>query len=333
MNRIDRLSAILIQLQSKKIVKAQEIADRFEISLRTVYRDIRALEEAGVPVGAEAGVGYFLMEGYNLPPVKFSKEEAGAILMATKLAEKQTDHSIRKHLYDALLKIRAALKVEEKEYLESIENNIEVLHLPEPLTKTGFPDNFLSDIQAALSQKRVINFDYYANYRDEFTNRDVEPLSLSYYSRHWHLIGYCRLREDLRDFRSDRIMKLRVTDTVFDPSVHKEYKGYLNTMMPGSELEEVVIQFSLEIARFIEEQRYFMGYVESTETPSFVEMKFMVGDITSFAHWLISFSDHAIVVSPKSLQEKVICLAEKTISAYLSKQPEIPQGEITRYQK
>lgn len=88
MNRIDRLSAILIQLQSKKIVRAQEIADRFEISLRTVYRDIRALEEAGVPIGAEAGIGYFLMEGYNLPPVRFSKEEAGSILMATKLAEK-----------------------------------------------------------------------------------------------------------------------------------------------------------------------------------------------------------------------------------------------------
>lgn len=318
MNRIDRLSAILIQLQSKRVVKAQEIADRFEISLRTVYRDIRALEEAGVPVGAEAGVGYFLMEGYNLPPVKFSKEEAGAILMASKLAEKQTDHSIRKHLYDALLKIRAALKVEEKEYLESIENNIEVLHLPETLTKTGFPDNFLSDIQSALSQKRVINFDYYANYRAEFTNRDVEPLSLSYYSRHWHLIGYCRLREDLRDFRSDRIMKLRVTDTVFDPSARKEYKGYFDTVLSGSELKEVVIRFSLKVARFIDEQRYYMGFIESTETPSFVEMKFMVGDITSFAHWLISFSDQANVISPADLRETVIQLAEKTINIYSS---------------
>ncbi len=317
MNRIDRLSAILIQLQSKQVVRAQEIADRFDISLRTVYRDIRALEEAGVPVGAEAGVGYFLMEGYNLPPVKFSKEEAGAILMASKLAEKQTDRSIKKHLYDALLKIRAALKVEEKEYLESIENNIEVLHLPESLLNNpGFPDNFLTDIQSALAQKKVINFDYYASYRDEFTNRDVEPLNLSYYSRHWHLIGYCRLRKSLRDFRSDRIMKLRTTDKTFDPSVHVDYRSYLDNIMSGSDLQEVVVRFSRKLARYIDEQKYYMGFVERTKTPEYEEMKFMTAHLEGFAHWLLQFSDEAQIVSPCSLQERVIQLAEKTLLYY-----------------
>ena len=85
MNRIDRLAAILIQLQSKRLVKAQEIADKFDISLRTVYRDVKALEEGGVPVIGEAGSGYTLMEGYRLPPVMFSQEEATALLTASKL--------------------------------------------------------------------------------------------------------------------------------------------------------------------------------------------------------------------------------------------------------
>ncbi len=76
MNRIDRVTAILIQLQSKKIVRAQEIAERFSISLRTVYRDIKTLEEAGIPIAGEAGVGYSIMEGYRLPQVMFTKEEA-----------------------------------------------------------------------------------------------------------------------------------------------------------------------------------------------------------------------------------------------------------------
>jgi len=97
MNRIDRVSAILIHLQTKKIVKAQEIADRFSISLRTVYRDIKALEESGVPVGGEAGVGYQLMEGYRLPPVMFTKEEAIAFLTAEKMVEILTDASSKKH--------------------------------------------------------------------------------------------------------------------------------------------------------------------------------------------------------------------------------------------
>jgi predicted DNA-binding transcriptional regulator YafY len=89
MNRIDRLTAILVQLQSKKVVKAHEIADRFEISLRTVYRDVRALEEAGIPIGAEAGKGYFILDGYHLPPVMFSQQEANALVLGSKLIEGQ----------------------------------------------------------------------------------------------------------------------------------------------------------------------------------------------------------------------------------------------------
>src|SRR5438046_1665971 len=106
MNRLDRLSAILIQLQSKKIVKAQEIADRFHISLRTVYRDINSLEEGGIPIIGEAGVGYSIMDGYRLPPVMFTKEEATAFLMAEKILEKYTD-SYNANMYkSALYKIK-----------------------------------------------------------------------------------------------------------------------------------------------------------------------------------------------------------------------------------
>ncbi|TRX61321.1 YafY family transcriptional regulator [Fulvivirga sp. M361] len=313
MNRIDRLSAILIQLQSKKIVKAHEIADRFDISLRTVYRDVRALEEAGIPIGAEAGVGYFLMEGYSLPPVKFSKEEAGSLLMASKLAEKLTDRSIKKHLSDALLKIRSALKLEEKDYLESIENSIEVIHLPETMNNTdaSFPDHFLTEIQNALAQKKVINFDYFSNYNGAFTNRNVEPLSLCYYSRHWHLIGYCQLRNDLRDFRSDRIMKLSMTAQAFEPSRHSDYKDYVTTIMQGSELQEVTIRFTHAVTPYINEQKYFMGYVESTKAADYEEMKFMTADHRNFAHWLLQFSDQATIVAPQTLKDRVILLLKQ----------------------
>ncbi|HZB12127.1 MAG TPA: HTH domain-containing protein, partial [Chryseolinea sp.] len=106
MNRIDRLTAILIQMQTKRVVKAEEIADRFEISLRTVYRDVKALMEAGVPIGSEAGKGYFIVDGYHLPPVMFTQEEGSAMLFAGKLVEKMTDKSIRKEFESALLKIK-----------------------------------------------------------------------------------------------------------------------------------------------------------------------------------------------------------------------------------
>src|SRR6187397_1035701 len=107
MNRIDRVSAILIQLQSRRVVKAQDIADRFNISLRTVYRDIKALDEAGIPVTGEAGIGFSIMEGYRLPPVMFTREEATAFLTAEKLVEKLTDASTREIYQAAMFKIKS----------------------------------------------------------------------------------------------------------------------------------------------------------------------------------------------------------------------------------
>jgi len=86
--RFDRIVEILIQLQSKRVVKAQELADRFDVSLRTIYRDIKSLEQAGVPLIGEAGMGYSIMDGYRLPPVSFSKEEALCFVATEKLAEK-----------------------------------------------------------------------------------------------------------------------------------------------------------------------------------------------------------------------------------------------------
>jgi predicted DNA-binding transcriptional regulator YafY len=149
MNRIDRLQATLIHLQSKRVVKAQEIADRFEISLRTVYRDIRSLEESGVPIGAEAGVGYFLLENYHLPPVMFTHEEASALLFGEKLMEKMSDEKTRNEFRSAIYKIKAILKPGEKDHLEKLNDRIAVFNL-----------NAMSD-------------------------RFERALSVSKYSRHW----------------------------------------------------------------------------------------------------------------------------------------------------
>src|SRR6187551_1914868 len=148
MNALARLPATFIQLQSKKVVKAEEISERFEISLRTVYRDVKALMEAGVPIGSEAGKGYFIVDGYRLPPVMFNQEEASAMLTAGKLVEKMTDVSIRKAYESALLKIKSVLNDSEKDHLENLQSSIAVFRAPD--YQPDFPNQYMAEIQRAI---------------------------------------------------------------------------------------------------------------------------------------------------------------------------------------
>lgn len=124
MNRIDRITAILIHLQSKRIVTAGEISRRFGISIRTVYRDIRTLEAAGIPIGSEAGLGYYLVEGYRLPPLKFSLKEVAALITAGKLVDRLDEPSLKADFDSALFKIKAVLNEPEKDYIEKLQELI-----------------------------------------------------------------------------------------------------------------------------------------------------------------------------------------------------------------
>ncbi len=316
MNRIDRLTAILIQLQSKKVVTAQEIANRFEISLRTVYRDVRALEEAGVPLGAEAGKGYFIMDGYHLPPVMFSPEEANALVLGSKLIEEQTDHSIRRHFNEAMFKIKSVLKTDEKEGLEKLESQIRVASTPRQ-ESGDFPNNFLATIQKALIDERVLSFKYFSNYTGDFNNREVEPIGLTFYGNNWHLLAYCRLRKAARDFRVDRLVKLTTLDEKFE--ISQEFKNqFMQELVRGSELREVVIDVDKQVARFIADQKFYQGFVSEKESGGYLEMKFLVPSLEYFSRWLVSLGDAVKIIEPETLKGIMVNRATELMTHYKS---------------
>ncbi|MBL3657028.1 helix-turn-helix transcriptional regulator [Fulvivirga sediminis] len=317
MNRIDRLSAILIQLQSKRVVTAKMIADRFDISLRTVYRDIRALEEAGIPIGAEAGVGYFLMEGYHLPPVSFTKEEAGAILIAAKLAERHADHSIQHHFENALFKIKAILKIQEKEYLNTLEANTKVLTPPnKPLRNNSFPDHFISDLQTALAKHKVVSFEYFSTYNQNLSHREVEPVNLCFYSNHWHLIAYCRLRQAMRDFRTDRITKLQIREETYTPHKSSDHQKYVNNLILGTDLKKVIVQMDKRVALYLGDQKYYMGLIEEKDKGEDMEMTFMTSHMEYFGRWLLSLGTRISPVGPSLLIETMKALTSDMYKHY-----------------
>lgn len=310
MNRIDRLHAILTHLQSKKKVTAQDIADRFNISLRTVYRDVKALEESGVPVIGEAGIGYSVMEGYRLPPVMFTQEEASALIMGAKLAEHYTDESVRKHFEAALFKIKAVLRGIDKEYVETLTSHIHVNKPAEPLTQ-DFGQQHLSNIQHAIVHRHCLKITYHSSYKEERTSRIVEPIGLYYYSRSWHLIAWCGLRKDYRDFRVDNIDKLQVTGDCFEANAHPSLKEYIEQIQKNAELQEAIVVFEKEAARQVRAYKYYFGFVSEEDLGDKVRMKFLTTCFNSFGRWLLSYTNAVTVESPETLHEKMVRLSDE----------------------
>lgn len=307
LNRIDRLHAILTHLQSKKKVRAQEVADRFSISLRTVYRDVKALEESGVPVIGEAGSGYSIMEGYRLPPVMFTQEEASALLMGAKLAQQLTDASVKKYYDAALFKIKAILRTADKDYVDQLSDHIEVLESRLPSDHAS--NQYLAAIQKAIVNKNIVFLRYQATSHEEITERLVEPIGLCYYSLNWHMIGWCRLRNGYRDFRLSRIIRLQIKDERFC-STHPSLQDYIQSRTWDSDLQEVIVRFKKEIARHIQDQKYFYGFVREEPAGDYLRMHFLSASLHGFARWVLMFTNSAIIESPEKLAEITRCLAK-----------------------
>jgi predicted DNA-binding transcriptional regulator YafY len=320
MNRIDRLTAILIQLQGKKIVRASEVADRFNISLRTVYRDVKALQEAGVPIGAEAGTGYYIVEGYHLPPVMFSKEEAAALLTGEKLMEQFSDHSNRKQFSLAMEKIRSVLRGTEKDYLESLDENIAVLrYRPVIADAAEFPNRFLTDIQQALGMNQVISMEYFSFQEEVATRREVEPVGIFHSSANWHLIAFCRLRQGYRDFRIDRIRKLSVLPATYKKNKHLSLQDYLEQQRSRHSENTYLIKIALDndMIRYVREQKYFYGLMEEKVVGDKTELTFLQASLGHFARWLIMFGNRVEIIQPQELKTAIGDLVAELHGHYL----------------
>jgi predicted DNA-binding transcriptional regulator YafY len=212
--RFSRLTSILIQLQTRQLITSTSLADKFGVSVRTIYRDIKVLEQAGVPILTVDGKGYSLMEGYKIPPIMFSESEANALITVERLVLKNKDSSLVKEYTGAIDKIKAVLLYSTKNKVELLSKRIAVSPAI-PATNTS---SSLTLIQNALTSFEVLNIIYHSGHKNEQTERTIEPFAF-YYSleESWTLIAYCRLRKDYRMFRLDRIQEIKRTEAHFTP--------------------------------------------------------------------------------------------------------------------
>jgi len=211
MNHLSRLLSILTILKSKRVVTGTELARKFEVSLRTIYRDIKKLEEADVPIITIEGRGYSIMDGYTVAPIMFDELEVNALITAQQLIAKTNDESLIQHFEQTLDKIKSVFK-------SSLQSQGELLNSKMMVVKTRMDEvksTSLSYLQMAITNMRVTELKYQAPEK-EVTLRAIEPLAIYSFDGKWIVIAWCRLRNDYRSFRLDRIHHFDITEEVFE---------------------------------------------------------------------------------------------------------------------
>ena len=306
LKKLDRVTAILTQLQSKPIVRAQELAEKFEVSVRTIYRDIKTLENAGIPIVGEAGSGYSLMDGYKLPPVMFTKEEVLSFITAEKLMQKFSHESLGNHYKTAMEKLRSVLRNSDKNLIQNIENQIDIFdYSPKPDDSIK---NVIPIILESIAEKKQLSIEY-QSVDGQVSNRTIEAVGIFYEFTYWYIMAFCTLRKDFRQFRVDRILKISKTDVSFS----QEY-GKINDhrRAPTKTTTKVKLLVDKKIMGYLINSKSYYGLTEEKEAENGIEMTFETDWIDEgFPRWLITFADYAEILEPQSLNIKMKNLIDR----------------------
>lgn len=304
MNRTDRLVAMVMHLQGRRIVRAEELSAHFEVSVRTVYRDIAALGEAGVPIAGEAGVGYSLVKGYHLPPVSLTADEATALFVGGAMVKQFADASLHEPMAAALDKLRAVLPRDRQEHVERLARHTVVMGRPGGYSPEPTAQPWLLAVQRGVAQRRVLRMTYRGRDREE-TARDAEPLGVVCYGGAWYLVAWCRMRRDLRHFRVDRIQKLDVLEEQFPARVDFSLTKHLEEQVSHEDVIPVRVWFAQCVQERARRESY-ATLVAENERDGGMEFSLTTYSLEWMARWLLSFGLDAEALAPAELGQ-LIC--------------------------
>jgi len=309
MNRTDRMMAIVLELQRRKNVRAEDLAAKFETSVRTIYRDVQALSESGVPVVALPGTGYALEPSYFLPPLRFSPEEATMLLLGGKYVAEAFDTAYKAAALQATEKIEAAMDA-------GLAARVAELRDAFAFVKMGgdnVPDE-LAKVRNAMLSRRKLRIRYFGRDRAnrEPANRTVHPYALAHVGSNWYLSAFCESAQDMRHFRLGRILQLEILDDAFE----RDPVWAQRTAPSGERPYRARVRFHGEIAHLVSESYY---YVESVERDVDGTAVATIAARTEddLVHWLLGWGAAAEVLEPALLREHLCDEARKILERHL----------------
>ncbi|WP_204518419.1 helix-turn-helix transcriptional regulator [Brevibacillus fulvus] len=315
MNKTDRQLAIMLEMQRSKMLKAEDLAALFETSVRTIYRDIHALSEMGIPIVGAPGQGYSLMEGYFLPPVGFSAEEAVTLLMGTDFIEQRLDGEYGRVANGARRKIEAILPESVRGESARLRETMQLLQVGDPLTGWREKGN-LGQVRRAIMECRKLRMTYVKimpeKDGDRKSTREVAPYGLVLVQGKWILIARCDLRQEIRHFRLSRMTELAVLEERF---LFPQGFNLNNYRPPEDRNERVLVRANPEIADKIAETCPF--YLQSMDQRhEDLIVSFLVRRPEELLPYILGWGGDVEVLEPDSFRQRIREEVEKILKRY-----------------
>ena len=311
MNKTDRLLAIVLELQGKGKQRAEDLARTFETSKRTIYRDIEALCEAGVPLISIPGRGYSLMAGYFLPPLSFTTDEATMLLLGSEFMAQNFDAQYRTAAHAANRKITSVLPEKLRDDVAYLQKSIRFI-ATEQRPAEGM---LLQQVRRAIIERVTVRFTYSKRHGQEGqetqTTREADPYSLVHITGTWHMTAYCHMRKDIRVFRLDRMDALEVLPQAFVRQTNvimEEHQGRQRNIT-------VRVLFDAEVVRWVRESRNFYIVAEE-ETAEGLLVTLQIRQESELVQWLLGWGQRVRVLEPESLRQRLLEEAKGIVERY-----------------
>lgn len=307
--RIDRMLGIVVILLNRDRISAKSLAERFEVSVRTIYRDIEAINMAGIPIVAYAGNngGFGIIENYRLDKQVLTLKEMTSIITALK----GVSNTLKDDDLETVTEKILSLVPDDK--MAQLKQSVEELCID--IMPWGYKEKskeYLKGIQLAISERRLIEFDY-CNTRNEKCSRIVEPMTLVYKGYAWYLFGFCQTRNDYRIFKLLRMNNLKLTDESFERK-EKTYHEFMKFTLDKNKMINIVLRYSAELKSLVEE--YFDESHIEYQSDGGIIVKIALPEDNWLHSIILGSGENVEVLEPAYLRNIIKQKAEKILQLY-----------------
>lgn len=312
MKSSERKMKLILMLQSNNKVSVDDLAQEFGVSRRTVFRDLKSIQEISVPVTWDKYHGYGIMKGYTIPPLMFSTKQLATIMMGLAFVKSQIDESLVEDAKNVELKIKSVLPGDLKDLMNDLRDKTitDPFFINKKKKKKG-GDWFT--IYSAIAQNKSIKFIYHDKKEDRISNRTIDPLLIVYYTNHWNVIGYCHTRKSPRNFLLNRMKDISISSESVQNKTNYLPEELLYDTSQNQYLISIIVNNKINEA-FLSSLPSLVQKKEQINTNQ-TRYQFLFDNLDYISEWLLRFSNNIAVESPGELIDKRKALLTELINS------------------